>query len=123
KLLDGRKHGFERATRQSAVADLAARSRAEATDFAHGEVREVVVQEEATLDLAGFEVVHELLIFLRAERGGDDGLRLAAREEGRAVDTRQPADLYVNRSNLREASVVGPATIANNAITEDFLLQ
>ena len=74
------------------MADLAARRRAEASDFAHGVVREVVVQQEATLELALFQVVDELLVFFRAECRRDQRLRFTACKQRRAVRARQPAD-------------------------------
>jgi len=36
------------------------------------------VQQKATLDLALLDIVHELLVFFSAQRGGDQRLRLAA---------------------------------------------
>ena len=69
------------------MADLAASGAAQERDFTDRERREVVVEHEALPRLA----VHHLdllLILGRAERGGDERLRLAAREHGRSVRPR-----------------------------------
>ena len=58
------------------------------------------MEKETALDLALLQIVNELLVLLRTQSCGDDGLRLAARKERRAMDARQPADLAVYGSNL-----------------------
>ena len=77
----------QRALGQRAVTDLAAARAGEAADFADRERREVVVQHEALVELAG-DVLDLLLVVGGAERAGDQRLRLAAREDDRAVDAR-----------------------------------
>src|SRR5207253_8970015 len=95
----------------------------EAPHLAHGILREVVMQQEATFDLTLFKVVYELLVIFRAERRGNDGLRLAAREKRRAVNARQPADFACDRTNLREAATVGSTTLVQDVVAEDSLLK
>ena len=60
--------------------------------LADRERREVVVQHELLEDHAG-EHLDALLVLGRAERGRDERLRLAAREERRAVHAGQQAHL------------------------------
>ena len=87
-----RQHRLDRPLGQRPVTDLAAAGRAEAPHLADRERREVVVQHELAVGLA-LERLDLLLVGLGAERGRDQGLRLAAREERRAVGARQVRDL------------------------------
>ena len=80
----------ERALGEGAVTDLASAGAAHGLGLTGREAREVVVEQEALPPLAG-ERVDLLLVGRGAERGGDDGLRLAALEERRAVHARQEA--------------------------------
>ena len=82
------------------MANLTAGRGAEASDLADRVLREVVVQQKLSFDLALLEIVHELLVFFRAQRGRDHRLRLAARKESGAVRARQPADLAGDGPNL-----------------------
>ncbi len=77
------------------------------------------MQQEAALDLAFFEIVHELLVFFGTECGRDERLRFTAGEQRRTVDSRQPADFASNRSNLREPASVRTATLVENIVAED----
>ena len=94
----------ERALRQRAVADLAASGAGETAGLADRERREVVVEHEALVELAA-DVLDLLLVVRGAERAGDERLRLAAREDDRAVDARaaRSASVQIGRiwSNLR----------------------
>src|SRR2546421_328841 len=105
------------------MTNLAARGRAEASDFADRKVREVVVQQEAPLDLALFDVVYELLVVFCAERGGDERLRLAACEKSGAVNARQPTNLARDRSNLREAATIRAASVVQDVVAENRLFE
>ncbi len=80
------------------MADFAAARRAHAARFTDGVGREVVVQQEA-LFLRAFQAVDVLLVFAGAERGNDERLRLAAREQRRAVRARQDVDFRQDRAN------------------------
>ena len=90
----------ERAFGQRAVADLAPAGAAQELHFAHRERREVVVQHEALVELAA-HVLDLLLVVGRAERAGDERLRLAAGEDDGAVDARQDARLRTRSGGSR----------------------
>ena len=90
ELVLGRQHGDQCALGQAAVADLAALGAAHTTRLAGGERGHVVVQHEAVLELAG-QRVDALRVALGAQRGGHQRLRLAAREQRRAVGAGQHA--------------------------------
>ena len=74
------------------MSDFAAARAAHEPYFADAEGREIVVQHEALGGLAGIQHLDALLVFLGAERDGDQGLRFAAREQRRAVRAGQHAD-------------------------------
>ena len=103
----GGKHRQQRALGERAVADLAAAGAAQELHFADRERREVVVQHEPAVDLA-LDRFDLLLVVRRAERDGDERLRLAAREDGRAVHAGQHADLRPDRPDLVELAAVEP---------------
>ena len=115
-------HGGKRALGQCAVADLATAGAAQERDFAHRERREVVVQHEALLGFA-FEGLQPLHVFAGAERGGDQRLRLAAREDRGAVRARQHADLDPDIADLIELAAVGTAPLFDHLLAEDLLAQ
>src|SRR3546814_10284638 len=78
----------QRAPCELAMADVAAAGRPETTDFADRIGREVIVQHEVRIGQA-VEAVDHLLAVLGAQGAGRDGLRLAAREQRRAVGAGQ----------------------------------
>ena len=90
-----------------AVADFAASRPAQEFHFADGKRREVVVQHEALERFFLEEQVEPLLVFLGAERGRRQGLRLAAREERRAVRAGQHSHFagdvadFIERAGIR----------------------
>ena len=87
---NGGQHRLERALGEVAVADLAAAGAAHRADFAGRERREVVVEHERLGRLAlVVDRVEALHVVRGAERRGDERLRLAAREERRAVRARE----------------------------------
>ena len=102
-----RKHRQQRALGERAVTDFAAAGAAHELHFADRERREVVVQHEPAVGLA-LDRFDLLLVVRRAERHGDERLRFAAREHGRAVRTRgsTPTSDQMGRisSNLRPSS-------------------
>ncbi len=63
------------------------------------------MQQEA-LFLRAFEAVDVLLVFARAERRDDQRLRLAAREERRAVRARQDVNFGKDRTNRLQVAAV-----------------
>ena len=100
-----RHHGGDAATREVAVADFAALRRAHHAGLADAERREVVVKHERLFALAG-QRIDDLRVAAGAERGDDQRLRLAAREQRRAVRTRQHAGADRDRAHrLRVAAV------------------
>ena len=101
----GGEHRGERPAREVAVADVAARGPAHELRLAHREGREVVVEQERVLALA-LVLLDDLGVVGGAERGGDERLRLAAREERRAVRAREEADLARDRADLVEVAAV-----------------
>jgi hypothetical protein len=99
KSLLRRQHGLDRPLGEGAVTDVAAGRRAEPPDLPDRERREVVVQHEVSVRLA-LQRLDLLLVRLGAERGRDQGLRLAAGEERRAVGSRQVRHLDGDRPDL-----------------------
>ena len=75
------------------------------TGLAHREGREVVVEHEALVELAG-DVLDLLLIVGGAERAADQRLRLAAREDDGAVHSREVTGLGPDRADLVELPAV-----------------
>ena len=69
------------------MADLATTGAADATGFADGEVREVVVEEEFLLGSAAGVGVEILRVLVCAECNERHGLRFTTRENRRAVRT------------------------------------
>ena len=108
---------------QCAVADFAPAGAAHEADFADAERREVVVQHEALRRLGDVEHLDPLRVFLRAERGGDQRLRFAAREQRRTVRPRQHADFDRDRSNLIERAAIRTAAFVQHLVAEDPFLQ
>ena len=113
----------ESALGESAVADFAAAGAAQEFHFADRERREIVVQHEALERLVLEEEIEALLVFLGAERGGDERLRLAAGEESRAVNARQNADLAGDLANLVEGASIGATAADEHVVAEDALAQ
>ena len=62
--------------------------------------------EHETLEALAIHLLHLLLIVGRAERGGDERLRLAAREDGRPMDPRQDAHFRPDVAHLIERAPV-----------------
>ena len=90
--------------------------------FADRERREVVVEHEALPGLA-LEALDLLRIVGGAERAGDERLRLAAREHGRAVGARQHAGLDPDRPHLVELAAVEPHAVLEHLVAQDLFLQ
>ena len=90
--------------------------------FTDRERREVVVQHEA---LPGFAIDHFdlLLVVGRAERDGDERLRLAAGEHARAVHARQHGVLDRDLADLVELAAVEADALVQNRVAQGLLLQ
>src|ERR1700692_849847 len=81
------------------------------------------MQQEAALDLALLDIVHELLVFFRAQRRGYQRLRLASRKECRAVGTRQPTTFAGNWPNFGKTSPIWPTSMVQNIVAENLFLE
>ena len=102
-----RNHFAQRAFGQRAVSDLAAARAAQERHFADAEWREIVVQHEPLVGFA-FQHIHALDIFGGAERRRNQGLRLAAGEQRRAMRARQQTHFATDRAD----GVIGAAVRA-----------
>ncbi len=105
------------------MADLATAGTAHEANLTHAERREIVVQHEALEGLAGLQQFNALLVFLGAQRHGDQGLGLAASEQGRAVRSRQDAGLDRDGADLVEGTPVGTAMLFEHLVAENALLE
>ncbi len=99
-------HGRDRALGERSVTDFAPSGAAEELHLADAERRKIVVQHELLVDLAAEQAVDPLLVGGRAERRDHERLRLAAREERRAVGPRQHLHLTGDRADVREPAAV-----------------
>ena len=114
-----RQHRRERAAGKVAVADLAAGRAAHEFHFTDRERREVVVEHEALEGLA-FEVFDLLRFLRRAEGHGDERLRLAAGEDGRAVRAREHVQVDRDRTDLGERAAVDALVFLEHEVAEDL---
>ncbi len=108
ELLERRQHGLQRALGEVAVSDLAAERAAHRPHFTRGERREVVVQHERLGGLLRLvDAVEALDVVGGAERDAHQRLRLAAREQRRAVRARagRPCRSVICRTSVGLASV------------------
>ena len=87
------------------MADLAPARGARTAGLTNRIVREVVVQQERFL-VSALQRVDPLLILAGAERRHHQCLRLAAREQSRAVGSRQDADLGHDRAHGLDVTAV-----------------
>jgi hypothetical protein len=99
-------HGEQAATRERTVADLAAPRSAQRADLADRVGREVVVQHEALGLAIGGDALAAQRVVGTAERARDDCLGLAAREQRRAVGSRQQSDFAPDRTDLGRRAAV-----------------
>ena len=109
----GRQHWADRAPGELAVADFAPAGRTHASRLADGIGWEVVVEQEAFL-VGAVERVDVLLVLARPERRDDERLRLAAREQGRAVRTREDPDLRQDRADGLQVAAVDAALVVED---------
>ena len=122
EFLFGGQQRHERALGERAVADFAPAGAAQELHFADRERREVVVEHEAAVGLA-LHRLNLLRVVFRAERRGDERLRLAAREHGRAVDAGQHAGFDPDRTDLIEAAAVEPLAALEDLVAHDLFFQ
>ena len=114
-------HGLDAPLGQGAVADFAPAGTANRPHFADRERGEVVVEHEL-LGILVDQAVHALLVAAGAQGDGDQRLRLAALEDGRAVHARQHVDLAVDRPQRLAVAAVGPRA-RQNQVADDVLFQ
>src|SRR5256714_1339095 len=105
------------------MSNLAPARGAKASYFTHRVMREVVVEQETSLDLTFFKVVHKLLVLFGAERGCNERLSFTASEKGGAVYARQPANFTAYRSYFGKPPAIGSAAIIENVVTKEGFLQ
>src|SRR5213592_1369505 len=117
ELLLAREDRRERALGERPVADLAPPGAAQELDLARAEGREVVVQHELLVRLAD-ERIDLLLVGGGTERRDHERLRLAAREEGRAVRARQDLDLAGDGAHLGEPAAVEAALLLHDRLAD-----
>ena len=123
EVLGARDDRHERPLGERAVADVAALGAAHEAGLAHREGREVVV---VPVELLGLEPerVEAHLLLQRAERGDAERLRLAAREERRAVRARQRRRPRSRSSRIsRSRAAVGALLVDGDALADDRLLE
>ena len=107
---------------QCSVADLATARAGHAACFTNAERREVVVEHEV-LFLLALIALQALAVVGGAQRGGNQGLRLAAGKERRAVRAGQNAGLDGDLANLVEGAAIGTDAILGHLLAEDPLAQ
>src|SRR5947207_3968096 len=122
EVLLAREDRRERALGERPVADLAPPGAAQELDLARAERREVVVQHELLVGLAN-ERIDLLLVGGGTERRDHERLRLAAREEGRAVRAWQDLDLAGDGAHVGEPAAVEAALLLHDRLADDVLLQ
>ena len=122
ELLGRRQHGEQRALGEAAVADLAALRRADAAGLA-GRVRRHVVVEHEAVGVLAHQRVDALLVARGAERGDDDRLRLAAREQRRAVRARQHAGADRDRTHGARVAAVDARLAGQDLVAHDLRLR
>src|SRR6516162_2443187 len=105
-----------------AVTDLTAAGRAKPTSLAHGERREIVVEEKGLL-IRALQGVDELLVFAGAKRGHHQSLSFATREQGRTMGARQHADLAADRPDGLHVAPVDARAVVENVPANDFCLE
>src|SRR4051812_7317498 len=122
ELLLVRDHRDQRALGERAVADVAALRAAHEAGLADRERREVVVVEVA---LGGLEpeVVQAHLLARGAERDDAERLRLATREQRRAVRARQRLDVDRDLADLTLGAAVRALLVDGDALADGVLLQ
>ena len=116
-----RHHGCDAAPGQSAMADLTALRRAHKARLANAIRREVVVKHERIAALA-VERVDDLRVAAGAERRHDERLRFAAREQRRAMRSRQHADLDADRPHGARVAAVDARLARDDTAANDLAL-
>src|SRR6185436_6346830 len=122
ELIRRRQHRMNGAPGKLAMADLTAARAAEAAGLADREGREVIVKHEG-LFVGAFKRVDILLVLARAQRGDDQRLRLATREQRRAMRARQYGSFADDRPHRYEIAPVDAMAGIENGVANDVLLE
>jgi len=104
------------------VADLTATGTAQGLHLAHGVGREGVVQHEL-VEAVAQQVVDPLLVLACAQGHRDEGLRLAARKERRAVRARKDSDLAGDGPHVGQTSSVDALLGIDNHRPNEVVLE
>src|SRR5215469_14273089 len=105
------------------MTDLAPSRPAHESNFANAERREVVMQHKALGSLGRVEHLNTLLVFFRAERHGHERLRLAAREQRRAMRAREHTYFGFDGADLIELAAIGAAARLQHLVAKDALFE
>src|SRR6476659_8797026 len=81
------------------------------------------MEHKPAFHLALLQIIHVLLVHLRAERAGNDGLCLTASKESGTVNSGKPPYLARDRPDLGELAAVGSSTFAKNVLAKDILFK
>src|SRR5207244_8602327 len=112
KLVRTRSDRFEAALGEGAVADFTPARPPDRTALADAEGWKVIVQHEFLAVLLT-QTVDALFIADGPQRGGHQGLRLAASKDSRSVSARQDADFAGDPPQLAERTAVNPFAFKN----------
>ena len=104
------------------MTDFTATRATHAARLAHRVRREVVVQHEVRTVVA-FDVVDDLLILCRTQRGRNQRLRLTAGEQRGAVGAWQNGGFSQDRSNRLGIATIDPQTGVEDAPAHDVFFQ
>ncbi len=115
-------HALDAAFGERAVADFAAAGATDASGFADGEIREIVMEDEFFLGLAAGVGIKFLRVVAGAECGERDGLRFAARKNRRTMSARQDADFAGDRAHHIEGATVEALAAFQDQFADGFLL-
>jgi hypothetical protein len=121
ELLGAGDNGLQSPLCQSTVPDVAALGAAHEAGLADREGREVVVVDVVPV-LLQREIVDALAFLRGAERAERHDLRLATREERRAVGTGRDGHLAVDRADLFRAATVRPSLLDRDLLTNEILV-
>src|SRR5579872_5071636 len=115
-------HGVDRAPGELAVTDLAPLGAAETPGLTDGVGREIVMQQERFL-VRSRQRVDVLFVLTGAERGDDQRLGLAAREQRRTMRARQHADFRYDVAHGLDVAAVDTLAGVENVPANDLGLQ
>ena len=104
------------------MADFAPARTADASGFADGEVREIVVQDEFLFGFAAGVGIEFLRVVAGAQRGQRERLGFAPAEQRRAMRARQKADFARNRAHDIKGAAVETFAVVQNQTANAFLL-